>query len=76
MGAYPFFLLSKHKAFAFTKCDDCQRLLNDVAEEYYWNPNKRAKIRRLCPTCYMVRRMKAEDKKAAWEDKSGIARSF
>jgi hypothetical protein len=69
MSHGPRFLRSKLAVYSFTKCDDCGRYIIDVSpDEWYWNPNKRARKKRICAECHAVREDKREQRMAAWGD--------
>ena len=61
----PFFLKSITAAHPGSLCDDplhdCDRgprQLNTKMPDHYWNPKRRARIKRICPVCYDVRQFK------------------
>jgi len=63
--SYPHFIKSATPAFPNTECDDPlhedergARLLNTEKAEHYWNPKRKAKIKRICKVCYSVRAFK------------------
>jgi len=60
MSKSPFFVKSKHRPFDFATCDDCGLALDDGSCEYFWNPNPRAILKRICGTCYAKRVAKRE----------------
>ena len=62
MSKSPFFLKSKKEPFDSAVCGDCGRNIKQVSKTYYYNPNKRAKIRKICAECYAFRMKKKQER--------------
>ena len=81
----PFFIKSTTPAYPNSFCmdplhddDRGPRELNTEKPEHYWNSNRRARIKKICPICYAVRKFKhdrqMEQRRAdlqAMEDEAG-----
>ncbi len=67
MSHHPYFIKSVTPAFPKSECEDPlhddergPRLLNTEKPDHYWNPKRKARIKRICPVCYAVRQFKHE----------------
>jgi len=65
MSHHPYFIKSVTPAFPKSECEDPlhddergPRLLNTEKPDHYWNPRRKARIKRICPVCYAVRQFK------------------
>ena len=65
MGRRPFFIESKIEARDWLECDRCHRLIAGLGK-WFWNPNKRARIRDLCGDCYESWRWEREEAAKTW----------
>jgi hypothetical protein len=71
----PFFLLSKHGAYAGRVCDQCGAGLSQKPGEHYYNPSPRAKVKNICPECFEIRETKKAEFIERWKESQGISQA-
>lgn len=69
-----YFIKSKYVAFPWQRCEDPlhddtrgPRQLDTENPNHYWNPKRKARIKRICPVCYAARQHKKKKAKAKFE---------
>ena len=71
----PFFRVSAFAPPAGRCCDDCGGIISQAVGEHYYNPNPRAKIRKICPHCFDRRESSKAEHIAKWKDRQGISQA-